>query len=306
MQRSPHQLNPGSRPNMQRSPHQQNPGATGSSIRSSQPHSTDYRYELSQSEHHIDTEFPTLDSRNFKFGDPIGNSSNDKLDIMLLEIRSLNQKVDNLHNNFEAWRHSIDSWKSQTDRQIADLRTENGNLKTEVSSLKTRTAECESFMRRKNIIIYGLDKNDQSSANDAVSKLMTDDLRYQSSPKLHATWLGGKENRPVLAEFDDVNDKVHFQKTAKETLPQESSVRVKQDIPPAWRSTRRKLVKFYKEAIERKSDVKVVKDYLIVDNERYDYDEATKSLIHVKGSPDHNLLISNRILNLYFGILKDY
>lgn len=198
------------------------------------------------------------------------------------ELDDIMMEIKKMRNDLHIYQREVNHWRENIDTQIHLLQKENTRLSKEVQLLRERTDNCESFQRRKNVVIHGMQEKEGTDPAQQFKKLLSEELNM-ADIAVSARWLKGKtrDSRPLLVEFNSVDDKRTVLNAMKLKMPKDSKVRVKNDIPPSWRAARQKLAPFYKEAVEKGSDVRVEKDYLIVDNIRFTYNDTSKSLDHV-------------------------
>ena len=198
-------------------------------------------------------------------------------------LADLMTEMRSMRSDLQGYQKKVNELRSHVDTEIDPLTTENRRITGENDSLRCRLGDVKSYARRKNCVVYGLVKDEQSALEEA-SKLLTGKLDIQHKLTFTATWLSrGKGRAPLLIEFGNVEERKLVFDAATRRLGKDGDTRVKPDIPPAWRTARRKLSKFYNEAMEKNLEVRVVNDFLVVSGEQWTYDEGTQSIRQVKG-----------------------
>jgi regulator of replication initiation timing len=201
--------------------------------------------------------------------------------MMAITMQDIMMEIKKMRNDLHIYQREVNNWRENIDTQIHVLQKENTRLSKEVQLLRDRTDNCESFQRRKNVVIHGMQENEGADPAQQFKNFLTEGLSM-ADITVSARWLkGNRDNRPLLVEFNSVDEKRAVLNAMKLKLTKDSKIRVKNDLPPSWRAARQKLAPFYKDAVEKGSDVRVEKDYLIVDNMRFTYNDTTKSLDHV-------------------------
>lgn len=176
--------------------------------------------------------------------------------------------------------------RNQLRQQVGQLKDENNELRSRVKNLEDNQSNLDSALRRKNIILGGLVCRDNESAEsrkDVISKLFSDYLninncKIDKTYRLHRAMV---QPKPIVVKFETESARDEVLNRSKVKRSELGNVWLKPDLSKKERETRKLLAPFYQEAVDdrRNTVVKVVKDFLLVDNVRWNYDPNTETMV---------------------------
>lgn len=170
--------------------------------------------------------------------------------------------------------------------KVGKLETENATLRTQVKELEVNQSTMDSALRRKNLIIGGIpgdDSETQVSCMNAIMNILSDQLginncRIDKAYRIHRAKTTPK---PIVVKFETETARDEALNKANSKRKDLGGIWIKPDISKKERETRKLLAPFYEQAMKDKRNkvVKVVRDFLLVDNQRWNYDPVTEMMI---------------------------
>ena len=200
---------------------------------------------------------------------------------VLKELRSFreenNTKLMEMSESLNALKITQTAMRVDVDRNtesISNLQRELALLKSQNMSLAGRLERCDSYVKRKNIIVYNFSSasNDREHLIRSLVSFFGDKLKaeIEVSCIISAYTLGSKiegRNQPIRVIFADVKSKWEILSKAK-NLGRDCAVSLSQDYTPA-RYLQQKKLRHYKNAMKNEGvEAKIKGLSLEVDGER--------------------------------------
>lgn len=127
------------------------------------------------------------------------------------EINEVKESIGFMSDCFEKQKEEL----MKTLKVIKELQEENKALKNKVSELENRLNYKEQWERENNLIISGVPKQNQTTA-EIVKKIMNTLGLQNSQSILETKRISKKEDGPILVKFADKNKKLEVYKRRKE------------------------------------------------------------------------------------------
>lgn len=216
-----------------------------------------------------------------------GNIDDDKSirDILL----SMNSKINEMNDSLKCINGRMDVYENR----VQVLEVENKKLSVSLQDKQKRLEIVEERLeiidnqaRRKNVVIGNLADDGAQDVMVNVTKFIQNSLNINISHISidKAMRLNNAKSavKPVLVSFTNEADrKLVLDASYKLTG---SKVWVKPDFSRNWRATRKILSRFYDEVKQAGHEVKVVNDFMLIDNIKYRYNPATDKVENVQQS----------------------
>jgi regulator of replication initiation timing len=210
------------------------------------------------------------------------------------DVKSLNSKFDSLDATVEELKEENRKLAEQNKNLTSDVAT----LKDQVQCLQTnfeknskRQEKIESQNKRKNLKFYDIDQNQNESPEEterkvkkAVKDLDIDDSKIKIE---RAYRLPSRSSpSPILVEFSSLKTRDEIIKSFKDKRKggDDISFRVGEDFPERVSRARSGLYPFLKECHESRKHAYYKYDCLIVEGQKYVFDDETKSVIRAPNS----------------------
>lgn len=212
---------------------------------------------------------------------------NDKFQTVFMQLDDVTNQLLGMKKQVEATEKRCDIMEVQ----VKNIENDNVSLKKEVFGLKERVNSLEYDTRRKNMVLLGIpetpNENDGGNLIKNVRKVMAESFKIGTPNGTEDDDVildqvirckGGVPGRkPILLKFALETDKSRVFQAIRNTEGNHH-YKAKNDICKRWRDVRKKLSRFYNKAVAEKRSVKVVQDYIIVDDVKYDYVASADSL----------------------------
>lgn len=200
------------------------------------------------------------------------------------DIHGLKGEVDTVKTKFSNFDVNLRTWCGAKEEEITELKRVNKDQDDRIVALENNT-------RRRNIVIIGLPESSENEEEKELERQVVnflsndakvdraDEMQIESVKRLKG---GKKGKRPIIVEFLSYKDKSRALYTAKENMKNRNDIWIKNDVCNKWKATRKQLARFYADARKKGLEVKVVQDFLMVNNERYNYDPKTNDIYKVE------------------------
>ena len=209
--------------------------------------------------------------------DGVRTDVNLKLDSIKEDVNKIRHQVGGLQRDMNSLSDHVGSL--QKENEI--LRKENDKLSERLTRVERKADDLEGGARRNNLLFYGLDREDNETANDCeerLRELCTDQLELAEDiefDRVHR--VGTKQNAPIIARCTHYKDKIKILR-AKQKL-KGTPVFIDEDFSERVRGVRKKLRKIRGELSKSGKRVTVVYDYLMVDGKKCVLDADGESVL---------------------------
>ncbi|KAK9498823.1 hypothetical protein O3M35_003380 [Rhynocoris fuscipes] len=164
-------------------------------------------------------------------------------------------------------------------KEVTTLKNENKQLKKINKQQNVKILAFERELRRKNLIIYGLNlsASDYSEKLSEILSFIKSNLGIDCNDNdiIYFRQLGRKPTmQPILIKFD--SEKKKNDVFAKRILLKGTQFSLNEDVPQQIRNERKVLYAFLKKEVEKGNTVKMRYNYVIHNNKRLFYDDIVK------------------------------
>ena len=199
-------------------------------------------------------------------------------------LGAINQLEGRLSNRLGNMERKFDTQLQAMSEDMQALKKENEQLKKQVEDLSSATKHQEDKDRKKNLIFYGIPGSHGESNQECETKIrqsITQDIKLDGSKMLISEVRRMKSNKgaspkPVLVKLVNTNDRWNILDKSKNI--DSDTIKVKADLPPEIRHTRKRLAPYFQQALNEGKNVSVKWDKLVVDGITYAYDPHKNSL----------------------------
>ncbi|CAG9773580.1 unnamed protein product [Ceutorhynchus assimilis] len=207
--------------------------------------------------------------------------SNNNLFEVLKEIKDQNAKIAQQNSSIQS---DITEIKSELEKQnisVLELQQKITVLETENATLKEKLERIEQEGKKNNIILFGLqeEENDQQNLRKNIIKFCVDRLEVSIAEEdLNDVYRLGKPNsrsRGVLIKLVRAHIKQEILKNARKL--KNTGFSLTNDLIPELRQQQKILVKHLKEAKSKNYSAKIVKNKLVVNGEEYTIEQLENS-----------------------------
>nr|KAG5688937.1 hypothetical protein BaRGS_031336 [Batillaria attramentaria] len=184
---------------------------------------------------------------------------------------NIEEKLKNLKDEMLAEYATVQEKVRELREEVQDLRQENEQLRSKLDGLYLKTDDLECRSRRNNVLIYGLPKADNETAEECeqtVQEFLTDKLELPETvqfDRVHRT--SNKPNAPIIARCVLFKDKVSILKARAKLKG--SKIFVNEDFSLRVREIRRKLLVHMKEAKDAGKKTTLVYDHLFIEGKKF-------------------------------------
>lgn len=206
-----------------------------------------------------------------------GPASLDNIWHVLCRIeKSLNGRLDDVNQQVMTNRSVID--KNSTDVSY---------LQNRVTQLEDENMMLQEIVRAKTVVIGGLTTTSsdpdhlETKVNEVLAEigLVPTDIDIDCIFKLKG---GANDKKPVLVKLLRQKDRKKILDAAEQKFGKGRSAKwIKPDQPKKVRDTRKKMSRFYEQAIQKKQDVKVIRDYMVVNGIRFNYNPVADCMVEI-------------------------
>ena len=215
---------------------------------------------------------------------------------LLLEIRSevkhTNRKLDSLETAVQGLQIENETLKEQNKTLSDEVNNLNEKLSTveqKLDASERRQNIAETMSRKQNIKVFNLEEVEHESQSDLESRLLNainDDLQVSedSTSVDYAYRLPGRvKPRPVLVRCAGVKAKERIMTAfrTKRRSNEQLNIRIGEDLPEYVSKARTKLFPFFKQCIDSGKRAYFKRDFLIVENVKYVFDNETNAPVPV-------------------------
>ena len=180
---------------------------------------------------------------------------------------NINSKFDVMKKEVETMQMEIDALQHDND----ELRTTCDALNLKVGILEQRADDQEARSKRNNLLLFGLKRDENESAQASENKVktlikeklgMTEEIVFD---RVHR--VGGKPDAPLIARCTFYKDKINVLKNKGKLNG--TGFYIKEDFPTNVRDIRKKLNELVKGNREKGEKVKIVYDHVYIENKKY-------------------------------------
>ncbi|CAH1106218.1 unnamed protein product [Psylliodes chrysocephalus] len=177
----------------------------------------------------------------------------------------LDDQTDHLRENFK--------------KEIGTLRTDVKKRDEKISFLEKRSLFLERKIRKNNIIIFGLNINENNIVRETIEKLnQLLELNFSLSDINNIYQLGKHEKAPIIVEFISYLKKIEiFQNVEKLKSLKGANISLSNDLCEIDRKNHKILRKHYKIAKEKNLQTKIQGFRIEIENKWYTVDELEES-----------------------------
>jgi len=208
-------------------------------------------------------------------------------------VESAHYEIDDLKKELNALRNEVSDLKNQVD----ELKKNETILRTQVGNLTERQIKNETYNRRENLIIYGMDQENNENCFEKIRSFMTSNLKIPEEKvrnmiiqRCHRLKVNIKP-QPMICRFQLFSDRMTVW-NARLNL-KNTRLSLNEDFPPEILARRKVLYPVLKAAQKDKKPCKLLADKLIIEEKTYttkdlhmlppEYDPAKLATIEKNG-----------------------
>eukprot|EP00745_Piridium_sociabile_P021837 TRINITY_DN3372_c0_g5_i1.p1 TRINITY_DN3372_c0_g5~~TRINITY_DN3372_c0_g5_i1.p1 ORF type:complete len:343 (-),score=59.88 TRINITY_DN3372_c0_g5_i1:710-1738(-) len=222
----------------------------------------------------------------------LADVSRNVADVMTM-LTCMNGKFDNMKDDFKDIKESYSDLKKEVEslnsdvemlRQSNDALTEsNKRLQESVNRLESKTDDLECRSKRKNIIVHGIPRFENETAEQCegvLKDMITDKLELSDDfefDRVHR--LSSKKESPMIARCTFYKEKVTILK-AKYKL-KGTSIFLGEDFSQRVRAIRKKLLSHLRAAKDQGKRATMIYDHLIIDGNKFVLADDETSIFQV-------------------------
>lgn len=220
------------------------------------------------------------------------SKTNDDLYAMLKHLVETNKQI--VKSNEEI-KKEVKEIKTELREEITILKRKNLKLETEIKTLKNQAESLERANKRYNLIIYGI-KEEEKNLLNSVLQIFNEllglqctrdhfrDIRRIGKPVVN-------KNRPIIIEVISFSLKSEILGKAKENFKslRGKNVSISLDYIKTDYEKRKFMYGHLKEAKEKKQNVQLKNNILIVNGEEYTYEQLQSNTDQLDENEDDNL-----------------
>lgn len=224
----------------------------------------------------------------------------DIADVTLFQ-QTLNKRFDALEFRVAALEKNTADPRTSFDQSGSDVRS----LSRAVSELMEKNDDLENLSRRNNIILHGLDENDDENNNmlfSNVRQFFTEKLNIECPPIERCHRIGTKRegrSRPVILRVLDFRNKTEIMKIVSK--PKGTKSYVTEHFSANVHAIRKKLWTPTSSCRNRGSVVRLRYDHVFINNVRYWWNDTENALVDDSGlaanTPVNNSSLSAGLSN---------
>jgi len=204
--------------------------------------------------------------------------TNDDIYAVLMEVKL----------ELKTTREEVTNFKNELSKSISKLEEENRELRTQLNILNNKIEKAESNSRRKNVIIQGIEQNEEETykeREDKIRKFMETELKMDTEQvqevrieRMSRLYNYKGKTKPILVEFGSVRERNEVLRLGRTEIKDRKEKWVREDNTKYEREQRKILYPFLKMAYEQGSKARIEGDKLIVNSKEYEYDHDNKTI----------------------------
>lgn len=205
------------------------------------------------------------------------NSKLDKLDQIEIHLAQVDQDIKDLKHSYTFVNETADELKKKQavqDSSIKSLEESIASIKAQNQHLHQELIDIRAHSMRSNLVFYNLPEVDKEDPFATVRDVLANKMKIDADNEIEierAHRLGRKRDdgrpRPIVAKFLRYQDKEFIRKKAY--LLKGTKFGIAEQFPKEIAETRRKLYPAMKKAKEDGNAVKLIKDKLYINGQRY-------------------------------------
>ena len=200
------------------------------------------------------------------------------------DMKSLNNKMDNIET-------TINNLRAENEQ----LKKENSEIKDEINKLSSKLDTLESYSRRNNLRIYGLEESERENWDETEQRVRlflkeTMDMPEHENVEIERAHRVGSKfagKRPIIVKLSKYKDKEAILGKARRTFQQDSDYSVKEDFTERVQRQRRELGKYMMQERAKGRYARLKYDKLIVDTDIFKFDDSINRIVRIGKNKGH-------------------